>query len=330
MNRSVDEETVRAARREQAAIEAPVWLRLLYSATLVAMVFPLGVAGMGGWVGLALGTSLIGSLLLPLLVIVVWRVYVVWRYPTTLVRHRAGALIAALRGVAVVEMAIGCLAALALLLQRPIIEAMGGVRTESGIEYFVLQLGAVLIGGLGYQGIVIFEWTRLIGLERFYRDVAQEEIPERESPGVVWLSVVALGLLFLTYLGPAGHLLGRGGSPSTAVFGLTAALPLTVTLLLRIVSLVMHRRDVPRPATGGLLAALRVFGVVGLPVYPIALIGSLLVPMITPGLLTGGGGSLLMLGLYGLLFLGPLAVVALEASRLLGYEWHERRMVGGA
>ena len=78
---------------------------------------------------------------MPLLAIVLWRVYGVWRYPSTLMRHRAGAVIAFLRGLAVIEMPVGCLAALALLLQRPIIQAMGGVRSDDGIEYFVLQLG---------------------------------------------------------------------------------------------------------------------------------------------------------------------------------------------
>jgi len=330
MNRTEDQEIAGAVSREREAIPASAWLRVLYSLTLVALVFPLGVAGMSGWVGLTLGTSLMGSFLLPLLALVVWRIYVVWRHPTTLVRHRAGALIALLRAVAVVEMGVGCLAALALLLQKPIIAALGGVRTEDGIEYYLLQLGAVMVGGLGLQGVAIFEWSRLIGMERFFREEAPTEIEEREPPAVVWLTAAALGLLFLTLLVPAGYFFGRGGSPSAAVLGLTVALPLTVTLLLRIVSVVTHRRDVPRPATGGLLGALRVLGVVGLSVYPIALVGSLLVPRIVPGLLTGGSGSLVMLGLYGLLFLGPLAVVALEASRLFGYERHERQALGAA
>ena len=60
MNQSMDEETVRAASRERAAIMPQVWLKLVYSLTLVALVFPLGVASMSGWVGLTLGTSLMG------------------------------------------------------------------------------------------------------------------------------------------------------------------------------------------------------------------------------------------------------------------------------
>ena len=317
MNRSVDEGTVRAARREQAAIPAPVWLRLLYSATLVAMVFPLGVAGMSGWVGLTLGTSLIGSLLLPLLAIVVWRVYVVWRHPTTLVRHRAGALIGVLRGIAVVEMVIGCLAALALLLQRPIIEALGGVRTESGIEYFVLQLGAVLIGGLGYQGIAIFEWTRLIGLERFYRDAAPEELPERESPAVVWLGAIGILLTLLPIVLLAGVLLRLSGGLVASLIGLLAAIPMLTLMVLRVGGLIRHRHAVPRPATAGLLGVLRNVAIVGLGV-------GLIAELIGVGLLVAGPGWHSGAAALLLAKLTPLMVFALEASRLFAYERHER------
>ena len=46
-----------------------------------------------------------------------------------------------------------------------------------------------MVGGLGLQGLVIFEWTRLIGMERFYREEAPTEIPAREAQCVLWLTV---------------------------------------------------------------------------------------------------------------------------------------------
>ena len=322
MNQSMDEETVRAASRERSAIMPQVWLKVVYSLTLVALVFPLGVASMSGWVGLTLGTSLMGSFLLPLLAIVVWRIYMVWRHPTTLVRHRAGALIGVLRAVAVVEMVVGCLAALALLLQRPIIQALGGVRTDSGIEYYVLQLGAVMVGGLGLQGLVIYEWTRLIGMERFFREEAPTEIPERESPWAVGLTVVALGALLALQALLTTLLLGTSGLTPTAVAGFVVALPLTLTLVLRLVSLAGHRREVPQPVAGGLPGVVRKLALVGLAV-------SLLTGIVVAGLAGLGGGLLASSGISLMSFGVPLLAV-LEAIRLLGYERHERHAVGGA
>jgi hypothetical protein len=328
MSRLEEEEMARALRREREAIPAHAWLKLLYSLTLIAAVFPLGVAGMSGWVGLTLGTSLLGSFLLPLLAIVLWRVYVVWRHPTTLMRHRSGALIAFLRGVAVVEMVVGCLAALALLLQRPIIAAMGGVRTDDGIEYYMLQLGAVMVGGLGLQGVVIFEWSRLIGMERFYREEAPSEIPARESQAVVWLNAVALGALLLLSFAPVATLLGKRGPSSAALVGLVVAVPVALTIVLRIVSLLVHGGDVPRPVAGGWLGAMRTLAIAGLPIFLLAAVGSVVSLATGQGAFGGSMGWTVMALLGGLVFLGPLALGALEASRLLAYECHERGSAG--
>jgi len=317
MTRAEDEEIARALSREREAIAPRLWLKVLYSLTLVALVFPLGVAGMSGWVGLTLGTSLMGSFLLPLLAVVVWRVYVVWRHPTTLMRHRGGAVIAFLRGAAIVGMMVGCFAALALLLQRPIIEAMGGVRTDSGIEYYLLQLGAVMVGGLGLQGLAIFEWSRIIGMERFYRVEAPTEIPEREPPAVVWLSAIGILLTLLPIAVLAGYLLRLSGGLEASVLGLVAAIPMLVLMLLRVGSLLRHRTAVPRPTTAGLLGVLRNVAIVGLGV-------ALLAGVISVGQLAAGRtwpiGSMPLL----LARLTPLMMVALEASRLFGYERHER------
>jgi hypothetical protein len=282
---------------------------------------------MSGWVGLALGTSLRGFVLPPLLAIVLWRVYVVWRHPTTLVRHRAGALIAFLRGLAVIEMTLGCLAALALLLQRPIIQAMGGVRSEDGIEYFVLQLGAVMVGGLGLQGLVIFEWSRIIGMERFYREEAPSEIPAREAQWVLWLTVLPLVALLAQQAVSAVYLLGSSGKATRALTGLAVALPLTLTIVLRVVALLAHRREVPQPVAGGVLGVVRKLALVGLPVFVLAAIGYVVSRAVGQGAF-GGQVWIVTALIYGLALLGPLALGALEATRLLAYEGHEREVAG--
>lgn len=317
MSRSEDLEIARAISREREAIMPQTWLKLVYSLTLIATVFPLGVAGMSGWVGLTLGTSLLGAFLLPLLAVVVWRVYVVWRHPTTLIRHRSGALIAFLWGAAVVGMLVGCLAALALLLQRPIVAAMGGVRTDSGIEYYVLQLGAVMLGGLGLQGLLIFEWTRIIGMERFYREAAPTEIEEREPPAVAWLSAIGILLTFLPIAVLAGYLLRLSSGVAASVLGLAAAIPMLVLMMVRAGGLIRHRHAIPQPTTTGLPGVLRNAAIVGLGV-------ALLAGLISVGYLATGRtwpiGSMPLL----LARLTPLMIVALEASRLLGYELHER------
>jgi len=327
MTRAEDQEIARALSREREAIVPRAWLKLVYSLALLGTVYPLGVAGTSGWVGLTLGASPLGFVMLPVLAVVLWRVYVVWRHPTTLVRHRSGVLIAILRGVAIVEMLVGCLAALALLMQRPIINALGGVRSDDGIEYYVLQLGAVLVGGLAIQGVLIFEWLRIIGMERFYRTSASTEIAARESQAVVWLNVVALGALFLQTAAPAAYVLGKGGELSPTLFGLVVALPMMVTVGLRLVSLMAHRGDVPQPVAGGILGVVRKLAIAGLPVFLLAAIGS--VVGLSLGRIDVAGGWIMSALVYGLVFLGPLALGGLEATRLLAYERHEREVARG-
>ena len=312
MSRSEDEEIARALRREREAIVPRLWLRVLYSLTLVATVLPIGVAGVSGWTGLTLGTSMMGPFLLPLLAVVLWRVYSVWRHPSTLVRYRAGALGGVLHWAALAEMVAGCLAALVLLLQRPLINALGGVRSEDGIEYYLLQLGAVTIGGLGLQGLIIFEWVRIVGMERYWRESGPAEIEEQEPPFVVGFNALALVALLALALIPAATLLGKGAVTPWMLIGPLVALPMAMTILLRIGSLLTHRRDVPQPITGGVLGVLRKLALVALAVVAFGLAGCLVRFAIGPE--TASRSWAVIVLIYGVALLGPLALGVLEAT----------------
>jgi hypothetical protein len=165
-------------------------------------------------------------------------------------------------------------------------------------------------------------------MERFYRVEAPSEIPDREPPAVVWLTAAALGALLLLSFAPAASLLGKGGKSSSVLFGLVVALPTTLTIVLRIVSLLAHRAEVPQPAAGGVLGAVRKLALVGLPVFLLAAIGSVVGLAAGQGAFGGGQVWIVTALIYGVVLLGPLALGALEATRLLAYEGHEREVAG--
>jgi hypothetical protein len=300
----------------------PIWFRVLYSATLATAVFPLGFVAATGWVALILGTSL---LLLPLLLgagLAVWRVIAVWRYPNTLGVARVRGVLAGIRWLAVIEMLVGCLAAILLFLQKPIVAAVtGGYRSEDGIEFVMFKMMVVMIGGLGLQGLLMFEWTRLIEKQRAASRRAEHQVTE--SPAIVWLTGIALAVLVSGRLvASGGSLLGDGGLGLPFVM-LMVSLPLILTAVVRIRSLLLAPAAVPLAAAQGFLGVLRRVATVCL---VMCLLGAVAMGLAQ---IASAGASILgvMLGFASLLLL-PLA--ALEAARLLGFERQERAAAEGA
>ena len=128
--------------------------------------------------------------------------------------------------------------------------------------------------------------------------------PVSSYPGRVRLNAAMAGLLF--------------GDDRTAAEG---------TIVLRVVSLLAHRREVPQPVAGGVLGLVRKLSMVGLAVALIA--GMLVVGQFIVGLAGRGGGGFLSYAVFPMLLGLPL-LAALEATRLLGFERHERRTANPA
>ncbi len=297
-----------------------VWLRFLYAATLLTTFFTVALIASSGWIELILGTSLLRPFVITGVPVVLWRLYVVWQYPTTLMRARSAGVLTLLRGTAIAMMAVGCFAPLALALQDPAIAALGGVRSDSGIENIALQLAALRFGSIGLQGLLIFEWTRLIGLEDVYRRAATTEMPRREPEPVVWLNVVALSmLLVLQVLGTVAAMTREAAASSYRLLGVVIALPTALLIVVRTASLFRHRQEIPLPESTGVLNTVRVLSLTGLVVYVLAAVASLIGGTLQSDSALIGEAVSVLVSSHAMLF-GLASLVALEGSRLLTYE----------
>lgn len=145
---------------------ASAQLRVFYSFAVVSAVLPFG---MSGWVAMTVGPSpmptvpYIGPLLL--LLIGIWRIYQVARYPATLDSYVYGGAVKALRIIGLFSMAVGVLYLIARFAAGPLMR-LGPRRSESGVEFYVVGVYLALLSGVGPLGILLFETSRLFGFER--------------------------------------------------------------------------------------------------------------------------------------------------------------------
>lgn len=157
--------------RPLAPAHAQVWV--LYLLALLTVLMP--VPG-SGWVRLATGSGPLMMLGLPSLLIMV---LAVWRAAQVLRdrRHLAAppALGAALwiRRVAVALMAFGVLVTVLQIFTGPIARAIfHGGRSDSGVEYFIVGVWLAMFSGWAPVGLLLFEFSRMLGFERATREKA--------------------------------------------------------------------------------------------------------------------------------------------------------------
>lgn len=147
---------------------ASVPLKWAYCLVLLFAVLPLGLAG-SSWVALArggIGYSLPLLSVLPMLVLAVYRVYLVVRMPGALSSYPAAGFGRALRALGVFAIYLGAAVSIASLAAGPLMRALMTSHTESGAEYFVVGLYLSLLGGIGTLGLLCYELSRLIAFER--------------------------------------------------------------------------------------------------------------------------------------------------------------------
>ena len=151
------------------SIKANGYLRTLYCLALVLTLFPTGLFGASGFVGLAVGGGLLGIgmlFLLPILVAIIYRVFLVIRYKDRLDAIHVNGLTKFIRWLGILLMVLGVLGAIAILFSRVIALGIFGQPGEAGIAYFVVGVYAYFVAGLGLPGVMVFEASRLLGFEQ--------------------------------------------------------------------------------------------------------------------------------------------------------------------
>jgi hypothetical protein len=157
--------------------DASVSLRILYCLAVVSAVFPYG---MSGWVALTLGATPRPILFMafPLLFLVagLWRVYRVARYPGTLGSYTFDGALKVARIVGIVGMVIAVLYLLVRLGSGPWLRSLdrsGDISTR-GIASYVAGVYFAMFSGFATLGIIIFEFSRLLGFEKFANASAED------------------------------------------------------------------------------------------------------------------------------------------------------------
>lgn len=143
-------------------------LKWAYVLVVLSSVIPVGLAR-SGWVGMATGGGAFGGVPFvgPILFLVIglYRVVSIIRETSTLDSHEISGLALVLRKVGIVGIYIGAVVAVLQLVTGPLMKILMTHKTESGAEYFVVGVYLALAGGFGVMGLVVFEFSRLLGFE---------------------------------------------------------------------------------------------------------------------------------------------------------------------
>jgi hypothetical protein len=153
--------------------EASKSLKWLYCLTLVAAIFPSGIFGAAGWVGLASGGGMFSGGLMAvaiLLAIFIYRIVLVTRNPHTLDAYIASTRIRLLRYFGIFLMSIGLIGSFTIFFIKPLALGIFGKPGDSGVAFFVVGLFVYLISSSGLLGLLMFEASRLFGFEAQLKD----------------------------------------------------------------------------------------------------------------------------------------------------------------
>lgn len=147
---------------------APISLKWAYCLVLLSAVLPLGLSG-SSWVALARG-GIGGALpllgIFPMLLLALYRIYLVARVPGTLSSYPPAGFARALRTLGVFAIYLGAVVSIASLVAGPLMRVLMKSHTESGAEYFAVGLYLSMLGGVGTLGLLCYELSRLVAFER--------------------------------------------------------------------------------------------------------------------------------------------------------------------
>jgi len=140
------------------------FLKWLYSLTSVAMIYPAGVMGASGWVGMATGGGVLGNAPFVELVIVcglIFRVIQVVFRANALDVYVGGAFVKLLRVSAMFLMGTGLLAVTLMLFVKPLTSAILG-QSDDGVTFFAVGVYLYFFSLIGFPGLILFEIARML------------------------------------------------------------------------------------------------------------------------------------------------------------------------
>jgi hypothetical protein len=153
--------------------EASKSLKWLYCLTLIAAIFPTGIFGAAGWVGLATGGGLLSGGIIAvaiLLAVFIYRIVLVTRNRHTLDAYIANTRIKLLRNIGIFLMIIGLIGSFSIFFIKPLALGIFGKPGDSGVAFFVVGVFVYLISSSGLLGLLMFEASRLFGFEAQLKD----------------------------------------------------------------------------------------------------------------------------------------------------------------
>lgn len=152
-------------------LRAPSYLKWAYALVVLSAVLPIGLAS-SGWVALATGGTSLGIPFLGpivLLVIGLYRVFLVAKIPGTLDAPEIAGLGSALRKIGIFLLIFGAVIGALNLVSRPLLLAVPSRFTSGAPVFFVVGMYLSMLGGLGLLGLTMFELSRLLGFEQHAR-----------------------------------------------------------------------------------------------------------------------------------------------------------------
>jgi hypothetical protein len=168
--------------------EASRKLKWLYCLTLITAVFPSGLFGGAGWIGLATGGGMLGGgivALAILLAIFIYRIVLVARNPHTLDAYITSTPVKLLRYLGIFLMAIGLIGSFAIFFIKPLALGIFGKPGDAGVAFFVVGVFIYLISSAGLIGLLMFEASRLFGFEAQLKDKqSNRQTPPPATPSI--------------------------------------------------------------------------------------------------------------------------------------------------
>jgi hypothetical protein len=165
--------------------EASRSLKWLYCLTLIAAIFPSGLFGAAGWVGLATGGGIFSEgivALAILLAIFIYRIVLIVRSPHTLDAYVTSTPVKLLRNLGIFLTAIGLIGSFAIFFIKPLALGIFGKPGDAGVAFFVIGIMIYVISSAGLSGLLMFEASRLFGFEARLNDECRPAIKSQTQP----------------------------------------------------------------------------------------------------------------------------------------------------
>jgi hypothetical protein len=146
--------------------------RVAYVMCLLGPFIPYGLSK-SGWVGLTLGQGQGGWLQVVTMLSLFFIVIRSWQVLSSAGRldaFRASQIVFVLRVLGLLVMYAGALTVLVSIFGRWLVPLIFKGQSEDGIEFYVVGVYLALAMSAGSSGVMLFEFSRMLGFERHMRD----------------------------------------------------------------------------------------------------------------------------------------------------------------